>query len=73
MKKLLSIFKLLKYHNILQLIFEDYLFRNGKVHKRFSDILFTGIIKIPNDRDKFWTLTNYKNGLEHGLHQIFFR
>ena len=72
MKQISLILNLLKHHNILQLIFKDYLFRNRKVYKRLSDIPFTGVIKTPNGKDKFWTLTNYKNGLEHGLHQRFF-
>ena len=72
MKKILFILNLLKHHSILQLIFKDYLFRNGKIYKRLSDIPFTGVIKIPNGKDKFWLITNYKDGLAHGLSQSFF-
>ena len=72
MEKLLFILKLFNHHNILQLIFKDYLFRNGKFYKGLSEIPFTGVIKTPNGKDTFWRTTNYKNGLAHGLSQFFF-
>ena len=72
MKNILFIFKLLKHHNILQLFFKDYLLRNGKLYKGFSDTPFTGIIKIPNGKETFLNITNYENGLAHGLSQSLF-
>ena len=72
MRKILFFLKLLKNHNIVDLLFDDYLFRDGKVYKKFSDVPYTGKIKSPNGKDKFWMTTNYKNGLAHGLYQRFF-
>ena len=73
MKQLfLFIIKLFKHHSILDLIFDDFLFRDEKIYKKFSDIPFTGRIKSPNGKDKFWLITNYKDGLAHGLSQSFF-
>ena len=72
MKKIFFILKLLKNHNIVNLLFDDFLFRNGKVYKKFSDVPYTGEIKSPNGKDNFWIITNYKDGLAHGLYQRFF-
>ena len=72
MKKLLFIFRLLKSQSIVDLIFDDFLLINKKVYKKFKDIPYTGKIKIPNGKNKFWMITNYKNGLPHGLHKRFF-
>ena len=72
MKKLLFIIKLLKSHNIVDLIFDEFLLINEKIYKKFDDVPFTGEMKIPNGKNKFWMITNYENGLPHGLSKRFF-
>ena len=69
----LFIIKLFIRHSILDLIFDDFLSRDKKIYKKFSDIPFTGRIKSPNGKNKFWLITNYKDGLAHGLYQKFFQ
>ena len=63
---------LLKDHDLTELLFDDFLVRDGKVYKKFSDVPYTGEIKTKNGKDKFWMKTNYKDGLKHGLYQRFF-
>ena len=71
-KKIVNVLKLLKSQNIADLIFDDFLLINEKVYKKFDDIPYTGEIKIPNGKNKFWMITNYENGLPHGLSKRFF-
>ena len=72
MKKLLFIINLIKTQSITDLIFEKFVVFNNKVYKKFNEIPYTGKIKTRNGKDKFWMITNYKNGLPHGLHKRFF-
>ena len=71
MKKLLFIIKLLKSHNIVDLIFDEFLLINEKIYKKFDDVPVTGEMKIPNGKDKCWMITNNQNGLPHGLYRRF--
>ena len=70
-KKLLFILKLIN-QNIKDLIFDDFLLIDGILYKKFSDVPYNGEKKSSNGKYKFWMLTNYKNGLAHGLHKRFF-
>lgn len=71
-KKILFNIMLLKNQRLADLIFDDFLLIDEKVYKKFDDVPYTGEMKIPNGKYKFWMIANYKNGLPHGLCKRFF-
>ena len=72
MKKLLLIIKVFKSQSVADLIFDDFVIFNEKVYRKFDVVPYTGVIKTSNGKNKFWMISNYKNGLPHGLHKRFF-